>query len=112
MARSIMEARLVMLPFAVVLWLIAWCGKFVPVTVKTKKRAARALIGLSFGIASVATMFTQLALFRSMTRMRPDRDPFFFSLFLIEAVVTAFLYVRSNDALRRKGLDGGGPPGK
>jgi hypothetical protein len=99
---SIVEARLAMLPFAVLLWLVGRSLRFLPIPIKNP--FVRIFAQLTFAALIVGDILGQMTAYRSLSGIRGNLndDNVFFTLFIGECVVGLCLMFYSAFALRRK----------
>jgi hypothetical protein len=99
---SIVEARLAMLRFAALLWLVAWSIRFLPIPIKNP--FARILVQLTLAVIIGADALGQISAYRSLSGIHGnlDNDNVFFVLLLGECVIGLCLTFSSAFALRRK----------
>ena len=100
MLNWITNPRMILLPFAFGLWLLAWSLRFVP---------RRRLNSAQRGIAQIAVvamilghLIVQLFLYKSLTgEVVLKDDNFFFAVITVEYVIGIYIMINSNSVLKR-----------
>lgn len=86
---SLRDARSAILPLAVAQWILVYCIYFVDKW--CNGRTLKVLVGaVLLAVATCGVVFAQIDLYRSMANVPADltRDNFFFSVILVEALVS------------------------
>ena len=91
---SIIEARLVMLPFAVVIWLAAWSVRLFPSPIKNP--VVRASVQSLFVAVFLGAAVGEMTMYRLVSGIRVlENDPFFLVSFSVEYLVAICVTITS-----------------
>jgi hypothetical protein len=98
----IISPRMILLPFALGQWVLAWSLRFLP-----RRDSLSAFLKGVLQIAIAATLLTvilaELFLYKSLTGQDSLRDDnFFFTVMIAQGLVTVALTFSSDSALKRK----------
>lgn len=96
------SAKFILLPFALLHWLEAWCIRFLPGRDRTGVLLKR-VVALALGAMALVTLIVELLMYVSLTK-QPNlkHDIFFFVAMSVQGLVGLGIVFASESALRRK----------
>ena len=101
---TVNDARLAMLPFAFLTWIVAWCVRYIPFPIlnPTKRLAAQLVLAVAMGAPSVL----QIVIFRLRAGIEGGlftNDPLSFAICLLGPTVALGLVLNSAAVLKKMG---------
>jgi hypothetical protein len=102
MLRSIIKPLLILLPFAILQWLLIWSPHFFPRT-KNISSLSRGVIKIVYAATLAVAIIAELLVYRSLTGQDSLKDDnLFFAGIVGQSIVSFVLIYRVNSFLRRK----------